>query len=291
MRALCLSGGGGLGAYQVGALGFMLGVLKKQYQIIRGVSVGSVNGAMVAMTPIGKEPEAAAVLDKMWRELRSKDVVSPHFVQPVSLLWNPSTHSFDPLHSLLMDRLDIEKMKSSGRDYGAVAVDICSGDFRVYGPDCGSKEQLVRGILGSSATPILHPNIKHGDDILYDGGIRDVSPIRQAIQAGATEIDLILCQSPKLSKWNPNPDRVWNTGLRVFEIMFREIVENDLERCEDINALVEARHPRGVGKRTIDLRVIRPTEPLPGDAAQFEPDQSADLIALGRRDAENYPGW
>lgn len=39
------------------------------------------------------------------------------------------------------------------------------------------------------------------------------------------------------------------------------------------------------------LRVIRPEAPLSGDAARFEPDQTADLIAIGTRDAENHKGW
>jgi predicted patatin/cPLA2 family phospholipase len=155
------------------------------------------------------------------------------------------------------------------------------------------KPQLIKGMLGSSATPILHPNIRTKSGlVLYDGGIRDVSPIRQAIQLGADEIDLVLTMSPQLTKWDASgPDRVWNTGLRVFEIMFREIVETDLDRVELYNAAVESRHPKGVGKRIVKIRVIRPTEPLPGDAAQFEPVQTADLMAIGRRDAENHKGW
>lgn len=293
MRALVLSGGGGLGAFQVGALSYMLGELKIPYKLVVGVSVGCINGAEVAQWPVGQEAEAAESLCAMWRELRTADVVDARFLQPVSLLWNPSTHSFDPLEKLLNERIDMDRLRGSRRDYRAVAVDIVTGEFRLYGPEC-AKPQLVRGMLGSSATPILHPNIRtqEGKQVLYDGGIRDVSPIRQAIDLGADEIDLILCQSPELSSWDPSgPDRVWNTGLRVFEIMFREIVETDLDRVALYNAAVEARHPKGVGKRIVKLRVIRPPTPLPGDAAQFEPDQSADLMAIGREIAEAFPEW
>jgi len=286
MRALVLSGGGGYGAWQVGGLSHLLGTLGRQHEIVRGVSVGAINGALVAMHPLDEGAKAVDTLEEMWRSLKTKDVVSPRFAQPISLLWNPSTHSTDPLHDLLMDRIDMEKLRNSGRDYGAVAVDIVSGDFQVYGPEC-PKPQFVPGILGSAATPIMHPDIRAGKNVLYDGGIRDVSPIRQAISAGADEIDLVLCQSPKLSKWNPEPDRVWNTALRVFEIMFRELVENDLDRVDLYNALVEAEHPRGKGKRVVKMRIFRPEEPLPGDEARFDPEQSARLIDMGRKYAES----
>lgn len=289
-RALVLSGGGGLGAYQVGALQFMLGVLRRRYGIVVGTSVGCINGAEVAMWPIGKEVEAAESLWDLWENLQTKDVMDYRFLQPVSLLWEPSLTNFDPLKKLLNQRLDMERMRDSGRIYRAVAVDCITGDFVLYGESC-PKAQMVRGMLASSATPILHPPRVAGPQFLYDGGIRDVSPIRQAIALGADEIDLVLCQSNKLSPWDPDPNRVWNTAPRVFDIMFRELVEGDLARTEDINALVEARHPRGVGKRHIKLRVIRPAEPLPGDAAKFEPEQTRAMAAIGRADAEAYGDW
>jgi len=286
MRALVLSGGGGLGAYQVGALQHLLGNLGRRHQIITGVSVGCINGAAVAMAPLGQEADAVAMLTELWSDLRTEQVMDARFLQPASLLWQPSTHGFEPLERLLNELLDVDRMRASGRVYRAVAVDICSGEFRCYGEDM-PKPQLVRGMLGSSATPILHPNIRTPTgQVLYDGGIRDVSPIRQAIRLGATEVDLVLCQSPNLKPWEPEPDRVWNTGLRVFDVMFREIVEADLDRVELYNAAVEARHPKGVGKRIVTMRVVRPAQPLPGDAAKFEPDQSADLMAQGRADAQ-----
>ena len=118
-----------------------------------------------------------------------------------------------------------------------------------------------------------------------------MSPIRHAIKAGATEIDLILCQAEHLPKWEPSSDRVWKTGPRVFEIMFKEIVENDLDRVELYNAAVEARHPKGVGKRKVVMRVIRPVNPLPADSARFDLEQTERLIDMGYEDAVKFGGW
>lgn len=285
MRALVLSGGGGLGAYQVGALTYMLGDRKLPYDIVVGVSVGSINGAEIAMWPIGEEPAAAESLCELWADLKTSDVMKYRFLQPLCLAWEPSLTTFEPLEKgALAHRLDVEKMRASGRKYQAVSVDIITGDFRVFSERC-SQEQLVDGILGSSATPILHPSRHYDGSVLYDGGIRDVTPLGQAIGLGATHIDIVLTESPKLRPWEMGSDRLWNTAPRVFEIMYRELVNGDLCRLQDVNALVEARHPRGVGKKVITHNLVRPVDPLPGDAAKFEPDQTARLMEIGRADA------
>ncbi len=285
MRALVLSGGGGLGAYQVGALSYILGERRIKHDIVVGVSVGSINAAEVAMWPLGKEKQAAESLCELWSTLRTSDVMRYRFLQPLSLAWEPSLTSFEPLkNGILEERLDVGKMRLSGRKYAAVAVDIMTGDFRLFTERC-SKEELVDGILGASATPILHPSRHVGSSVLYDGGIRDVTPIRHAIRLGATHIDAITVDSSRLPEWEMKSDRVWHTAPRVFDIMYRELVEGDLRRLEDTNALVETKHPRGRGKKVITHKLVRPVDPLPGSADKFEPEQTIELMAIGRADA------
>ncbi len=288
MRALVLSGGGGLGAYQVGALNHILGLLEVHYDIVVGVSVGAINGLGVAMHQRGDEVLAAEYLRDMWLALKTSDVVKPHFLQPLALGWQPSTHSFKPLRKLLTERVDMDRLRGSGKIYRAVGVDAVSGEFRLWSEQ-DDKDELIRGVLASAATPILHPPVVHGGELMYDGGIRDVTPARQAIALGADEIDIILTQSSNLGDWNPEPNRIWNTGLRVFEIMFRELVEGDLRAIELYNALAAA----GLrpDKRVVRVRLLRPEEPLPMDTSKFEPDEIRAVMQIGQRDAERLGDW
>jgi len=57
-RALSLSGGGTKGAYEVGVLHKMARTLNgtdAQYDVISGISIGTVNGAFLSFFPLGQE--------------------------------------------------------------------------------------------------------------------------------------------------------------------------------------------------------------------------------------------
>ena len=68
MKALILSGGGALGAFQVGAERYARAVKGYRWDLIAGISVGALNGAMMAK---GKYPE----LYKIWSEKMSNKLV------------------------------------------------------------------------------------------------------------------------------------------------------------------------------------------------------------------------
>jgi len=297
MRALVLSGGGGHGAYQAGALSHILGDLRIHYDAVVGVSVGAINGLSVAMFRRGDEGRASAALESMWGEIRTRDVVRPRFLQPLSLLWSSSTHSTDPLRSYLDERLDIDRLRSSGKAYRAVAVDVRTGRFTTW-TENHEREELLRGVMASSASPILHPPIDHAGRLMYDGGIRTVTPTRQAIALGATELDVIVTRPSELPDWPEDvhrdtdeipSDRIWHTGPRVLEIMTTELIEGDLRSVRLYSELVAA--GLAPGKRQVRLRVLRPREVLPGDPSRFDPNDVRAAMLIGRRDAVRQGGW
>ena len=76
-RILALSGGGAKGAYQAGAIKGLVERLgfEAEYDLVTGVSVGSINMAVMASFPIGKECEAAESLESLWKCIEgSKDI-------------------------------------------------------------------------------------------------------------------------------------------------------------------------------------------------------------------------
>jgi len=68
--ALVLGGGGTRGAYQAGAIWGMLhaadDLSKYKYDVVSGVSAGTINGAAFATYAPGEEIEAAEVLSNTW---------------------------------------------------------------------------------------------------------------------------------------------------------------------------------------------------------------------------------
>jgi NTE family protein len=71
-RALVLSGGGAKGAFQLGAVRYIESVVKTEnpgynFDIIAGVSVGSLNGVMLAMDKYDE-------LENLWNTITDEDI-------------------------------------------------------------------------------------------------------------------------------------------------------------------------------------------------------------------------
>ena len=70
MKALVLSGGGANGAFEVGAIQYLLGERREHFPILTGVSVGALNAAMLAMYPEGAEVDCSRNLTRVWETIR-----------------------------------------------------------------------------------------------------------------------------------------------------------------------------------------------------------------------------
>ena len=137
MLALVLSGGGSRGAYEVGALDFILNdpELRKRgmHKIVTGTSVGAINGAEVAQYGF----DAAGSLMRMWGELDNDKVHKERFLGALSLLFSPSLYDTEPLRRYLTPRVHPELMRDQGVEFAAVAVDLLSGKTKIA-PDGAS---------------------------------------------------------------------------------------------------------------------------------------------------------
>ena len=281
--AAVLAGGGSQGAFEVGALEYALMEADRDYDMFFGTSVGSIIGAGLAMFDKGYGPESSAFVSRMWRQLTQKDVAKKRFLSPLSLAWSPSLQDTSPLRKLLDEKVDVLV-----RPFQCIAVDLVTGNPCIWTNE-DTREDLIDGIMASSAAPLLYPPVHIKGQLLVDGGIVDVSMISQAIKAGATEIDLYLPESKEISEWSKDPDRVWNTAPRVLSIMIRHAINNDIKLVEMYNKMCRA----GIGgsKREIKLNVLRPEMPLPLDSAEFDHGKIMKLIQIGYRVAKNYEGW
>lgn len=76
-RALVLGGGGSNGAWESGVLWGLTHYGDPddyQYDVVTGVSVGSINTISLAGWPIGQEKEATEKLSGFWQNLHSSDI-------------------------------------------------------------------------------------------------------------------------------------------------------------------------------------------------------------------------
>ena len=107
-RALALRGGGTKGAYEVGVIQSFYDNLPKeeiQYDVVVGVSIGSINAGTIGIYEKGREDEALAGLHKYWSSLDTNDIFTQWPYGPIEGLWRNSIFNNTVSHTLVNQRL------------------------------------------------------------------------------------------------------------------------------------------------------------------------------------------
>jgi NTE family protein len=184
-----LGGGGSLGAMQVG----MLQALAERDivpGIVAGTSVGSLNGAVVALDPKG----AANRLSHLWPRLTRGDVFPGGLLAQARTLQRTKTHLFPStgLAAVITRFLGADiTFADLTVPFAAVAMDIATARPHVLreGP-------LLPALLASTAIPGIFPPVPFGSLQLYDGGLVSNVPMRQALAMGARSLVVLDCSFP-----------------------------------------------------------------------------------------------
>lgn len=184
-----LGGGGSLGAGQVG----MLRALRERDvrpAVVVGTSVGSVNGALLALEP----DEAPDRLADIWQRMTRAKVFPGGPIAQLRTLRQHRNHLFPNtgLAEILRTELaGVDDFANLVLPFGTVAVDAVTGQavLMTSGP-------LTPAILASSAIPGISPPVHHDGHVLYDGGVVANVPIRQALALGAKSLVVLDCAFP-----------------------------------------------------------------------------------------------
>ncbi len=208
-RALILSGGGARGAYQAGVLKF-LKEMNWEPDLICGTSVGAVNAVALGC---GLTPSEIALL---WKTVEKKQVYQ------ISL-WKQIQYYFtrkgfvplmdtEPLKNLLLQFLDIEKLRKSEKEIIITAVNVNTAQLKFF----NHKVIDIEHIMASSAIPILFPWQYIDGEPYWDGGVMANTPILPALERGVKEIIVVLL-SPVGGQKLPLPNTRKQGIERVFE--------------------------------------------------------------------------
>ncbi|WP_234734594.1 patatin-like phospholipase family protein [Tellurirhabdus bombi] len=292
MRALVLGGGSLKGAFQTGAV---QAILETGFvpDFIYGISVGSLNASFL-VHEAGRQFVNNETVDwiKVGRHLLEfwiKNITKPEDVAVIRsrfmLGFNTLMSRFDglldntPIQTLVRNNLDLDVLRKSPVRLKVGAVDIINGDM-VYVDQ--QDEHILDYIFASSSLPFLMPAVSIGGDhrkAFLDGGLREVAPLRIAIDDGATEIVCVACHAKRVFNEHVNYRSIFTLVERVKDITINQIVNNDIAWAE---RFVEREKLSG---RDVSLTVIRPDEPLRLNIMKFTPDDIGQLVVQGYRAA------
>lgn len=283
MRALVLSGGASKGAYQVGALRKWMYEDGIDYDIFCGVSVGSINAAYLAQFPSGDPKLAWENLNAMWGRVSTDKVYkSWPFFGKFAALWKPSVYDSTPLIKWLAEEIsDLEVLKS-GRKLRVGVVSWTTGEYKVISE---IQPEIAKWVAASASFPVFLKPVLIGGKLWTDGGLRNVTPLGEAIRAGAEKIDVIMCSNPEREFGWSTVDRsaIPDYALQAIEIMGDEIVRTDLQVCGLKNDMAEL----NAKYKKIEVRVLMPSKGLTSDSLNFDRASIKEMLEVGYQDACN----
>lgn len=234
-RLLALAGGGDAGSYQAGAIkGLVEAEPTTHWDVVTGISVGSLNGAGLSIFEIGQEKAAADFLVQTWKGIKGyKDIYQNYWLGPLyGLLKKSGIYDVAPLRKLLTNMLKDKKLK---RQFLLGATNIREGTYDLYHEQNMEPFELVDAIMSSAAYPVLLPSADFRNNKYMDGGVKnaiDVSAgIHKCLDAGFSQkeivIDIILCSSKHLSLIDASHARPLNILNRVIQLYsYDKVVRN-----------------------------------------------------------------
>jgi len=180
--AFVLSGGGSLGAVQVG----MLQALTERRitpDLLVGTSAGALNAVFVAAH--GTSPAALDRLAATWAALRRDDVFPLRAPQMVLAIAGARdslcTHS--GLDRLVRRHVTFDRLEDAPIPVHLVATDLLTGEEVLL-----SRGDPVTAVLASSAVPAVLPAVRRDGRTLVDGGLANNAAISQAVALGADRV-------------------------------------------------------------------------------------------------------
>lgn len=282
MRALVLSGGGSKGAYQVGALKYIIGDLRTQYDAFCGVSVGAINCAFLSMFTSGFEEESVAKLVSIWSMISTASIYKRWF--PLGrwhAVWRKSFYDSSPMHHLLKTNLDLDKIRCGKKSVNVGTVSLSSGKYTIFDQN---SDHFIDAVIASASFPGMLTPVEFMGQLWTDGGVKEISPIKKAVELGADVIDVIITSpQTRIKKFIKNPTTV-DVLKRSLDLSTDKIMANDIEKVEMYNKLALAGYS---DRRVVKINILRPDFNLIEDLLDFSPDKIKDMMEKGYEDAKS----
>jgi NTE family protein len=221
--AFVLSGGGSLGAVQVGMLQALAGE-GVEPDLLVGTSVGAMNAAWVASH--GMSESSLDRLARVWTGMRRRDVfpVDVRTALGGVLGRRPGLIAADRLGQLVRRCAGIGTLEETTIPRHLVAADLLSGHTVTI-----STGPLVTGVLASAAVPgVFAPVLRRGRH-LVDGGVGHQTGVGRAVELGATSVYVLptgaACAMPM------PPSSALGTALHALTLLIEQRLARDVAAC------------------------------------------------------------
>ncbi len=258
--AFVLSGGGSLGAVQVGML-LALTESGIRPDLLIGTSVGAVNAAWMGAAP---DHSGAVELAEIWMGLRRQDVFPLSPWTGARGLLGRSNHVIDndSLRNLLESFIPYERLEEAKVPVHVITTELKSGRAVAF-----SSGPAVPALLASTAIPGVFPPITIARREYVDGGVANHTPVTAAIELGASTIYVLPVGYPWLRQ---EPANALGMALHALARFVEQRLDAEVAASRDL----------------ADIHLLPVLDPPATSPADFS--HTKQLIEHGYRSAKRY---
>ncbi|MCB9745617.1 MAG: patatin-like phospholipase family protein [Alphaproteobacteria bacterium] len=323
---LILAGGAARGAYAAGVMRFLFTAMPQMLgrvrwpEVVSGTSVGALNGVFAA----ARDLERVRWLSRTWQQMRIEQIYALHPGSVFTMLRSTFTPiqgasllDSSPLRRLVVDNFPTEALRRAidggdNRAFVVSATQISTG-YNMLFVDASEKPAPLRPLpgarfeqgpmrpehlLASAGLPFLFPPVDVDGKTYVDGGLRQNTPLRPALQLGvdrALVVGVLMSKEAEGIRPMPSitPTLPFLAGKTLNALML-DPVERDITHAEGLNRILEwgaARYGADflrdiqvdLGLRPVQLLHVQPTEDLGRiAAATFRSEPPPVSAALSR---------
>ena len=224
-NVLALSGGGAYGSFEAGVVSKLF-ENNSTYNIITGVSAGSLNTAFLSSIESGQEKYHIPEYKNLWTSIKSSDIFHKiYFLNGLSFYDNaPIKKKLNEIFSNL----------SAVRDIKIGATSLIDGTSRVFTQDDMLQYDLVDILMSSIAIPIAFPPYPFLNDIFVDGGLTSNILLNEGINYCLEKfpyesiyVDVIVC-GKKLGKYESLTMNIKDIAERIISIISQQVKYSEL---------------------------------------------------------------
>jgi predicted acylesterase/phospholipase RssA len=193
-----MEGGGTKGAYEAGVISGLVYNLppeERSWDVVSGISVGSIATLCLALFEKGDEIAAADFIQQKWLNIQMSNIIKNWPLSIAQGLFGES--------GLFDTSPEMEFITSYASDKPIkrhITIGMTDaqhgGEYIVSDKNFSRGIDFVKYVVGSSAIPAIFPDLKIGDDVFIDGLAVDnldiISPINRCKELGFEEKDIVI---------------------------------------------------------------------------------------------------
>ena len=298
-QAVAFSGGGDRGAYEAGVMKGLASNAAAStiaYDVVSGVSVGSIVGSSLAKFPIGEETDAADYMVStalgITREIIYKNWTNlVPFIGPKGivrgLLFESGLFDSSGERTFLTQQFPAHPLdpSKSYRELTALATNMGTGEGEVFSFEgAAAGTSLVDALMASSAIQGTFPMVEIDGEYYGDGGAVATIDVYSAVQA---------CRNKGFADANIQVDTISVAGFSqvvlpaglVFALNSTQIQSrvDIIKQIDDLMAVIDFYR---TSRPDLFRRNIFPSTLLPGTGIEFNQEQMQQMVTIGETDGE-----